>query len=113
MPFSAPTKRGMPRKTRLIGAERREGTRRRVLYPAYLHYMRRRFRCRLVEISGSGICLSGAPVLEPGTPVMIESLLFGRRGAVVAHLTGTRLGLALIGPPLAVADEAKGPAHDD
>lgn len=103
----------MPRKRRLSTAERREGMRRRVLYPAYLHFMRRRFRCRLVEISGTGICLSGAPVLQPGTPVMVESLLLGRRGAVVAHLTGTRLGLALIGPALNVAGKAKAMEYDD
>src|SRR3546814_2847423 len=78
MPGSAPIKRGMPRKRSVRLLERRETPRRSVLYPAYLLFMRRRFRCRLVDIGTSGICLTGAPVLQPGTPVMVEPMLLGR-----------------------------------
>lgn len=90
----------MPRKRALRAIERREVTRRHVLYPAYLLFMRRRFRCRLVEIGVNGVCVTGAPSLKAGTPVMIEALLLGRRAGVVAHRTGQKLGIALFGAPL-------------
>src|SRR3546814_3979792 len=90
----------MPRKRSVRLLERRETPRRSVLYPAYLLFMRRRFRCRLVEIGTSGICPTGAPVLKPGTPIMVETMLLGRPAGVVAHRTGHRLGGALFGPPL-------------
>ena len=90
----------MPRKRALRTLERREMPRRHVLYPAYLLFMRRRFRCRLVEIGVNGICVTGAPSLKAGTPVMIETLLLGRRAGVVAHRTGQKLGIALFGTPL-------------
>lgn len=90
----------MRRKRPVRMGERRENQRRSVLYPAYLLFMRRRFRCRLVEISESGICLTGAPALSLGTPVMVETLLLGRRPGVVAHRTGTKMGVALFGSPI-------------
>src|SRR3546814_18573784 len=75
--------------------------------------MRRRFRCRLVEIGTSGICLTGAPVLKPGTPVMVETMLLGRRAGVVAHRTGNRLGVALFGPPIKLESDEKWRPVDD
>lgn len=98
----------MPRKSRARLVEQREAARHRVLYPAYVHFMRRRFKCRLVEISGYGCCVAGGPALLPGTPIMVESLLFGQRGAVVAHRAGGKLGLALLGPPLNIRNGADG-----
>lgn len=100
MPSSQRTKRGMPPKRPARIDERRESSRRLVLYPAYLLFMQRRFRCRLVEISANGICLAGCPPLKVGTPVMIETLLLGKRAGVVAHGSGNKLGIALFGAPL-------------
>src|SRR3546814_19885204 len=56
--------------------------------------------CRIIEIGTDGICVKGAPRLSTGTPVIIETLLFGRRAGVVAHRTGDRLGVALFGTPM-------------
>lgn len=103
----------MPRKRSVRLLERRETPRRSVLYPAYLLFMRRRFRCRLVEIGTSGICLTGAPVLKPGTPVMVETMLLGRRAGVVAHRTGNRLGVALFGPPIKLESDEKARSVDE
>src|SRR3546814_11691457 len=97
---SAPlTKRGMPPERPVRAVERREALRRHVLFPASLLFMRRRFPCRIIEIGTDGICVKGAPRLSTGTPVIIETPLFGRRAGLVAHRTGDRLGVALFGAP--------------
>jgi hypothetical protein len=60
-----------------------------------------------VDIGTTGIRLTGAPVLKPGTPVIVETLLLGRRAGVVAHQSGTRLGVALFGPTIKSSDVEK------
>lgn len=102
----------MPRKRAMREQERRQSPRRRVLYPAYVLFMRRRFRCRLVEIGGDGIGLAGGPQLRPGTPVIVETLLLGRRAGVVAHRTGAKLGVALFGGALGRGERSLEDAPD-
>ena len=103
----------MPRKRVSPYTERRDVARRKVLYPAYVLFMRRRFRCRLIEIGGDGICVAGGPQLRPGTPVMIESLLLGCRAGVVAHRTGQKLGVALFGGTLRPGQQERESTTDE
>ena len=84
-------------------ADRREQTRRSVMWGALALSSGLQFKCVVLNISAGGAKIRIAQPFPPGTPVTLMVTRFGEFPAYVVWERGERLGLKFQEPPDAVA----------
>ena len=82
-----------------IGKENRKLPRRAVMFKANYHTGIRIYKCKIIDISLSGICVKSDISFPSKTEIRIESPRFGDFSCLVAWQKGTLIGLKFLEQP--------------